>query len=61
MRKDISMNFQSMETDFLIIGGGSAGCIAAMHALQLNPDLDVTIFEKSDIVYGGSIAAAWTL
>ena len=45
-----------METDFLIIGGGSAGCIAAMHALQLNPDLDVTIFEKSDIVYGGSIA-----
>ncbi len=55
------MNFQSMETDFLIIGGGSAGCIAAMHALQLNPDLDVTIFEKSDIVYGGSIAAAWTL
>ena len=50
------MKLQAMETDFLIIGGGSAGCIAAMHALQLNPDLNVTIFEKSDIVYGGSIA-----
>ena len=50
------MSFQSMETDFLIIGGGSAGCIAAMHALHLNPDLKVTVFEKSDIVYGGSIA-----
>lgn len=50
------MSFQALETDFLIIGGGSAGCIAAMRALQVNPDLDVTIFEKSDIVYGGSIA-----
>lgn len=50
------MSLQSLETDFLILGGGSAGCIAAMRALQLNPRLRVTIFEKSDIVYGGSIA-----
>ncbi|MBP3730924.1 MAG: FAD-binding protein [Mailhella sp.] len=50
------MKLPIMETDFLIIGGGSAGCIAAMHALQAKPDLRVTIFEKSDIVYGGSIA-----
>ncbi len=50
------MSLQSLETDFLIIGGGSAGCIAAMRALQIDPKLRVTIFEKSDIVYGGSIA-----
>ena len=50
------MNLPTMETDFLVIGGGSAGCIAAMHALQAQPDLRVTIFEKSDITYGGSIA-----
>ncbi|MBO4316845.1 MAG: FAD-binding protein [Mailhella sp.] len=50
------MTLPIMETDFLILGGGSAGCIAAMHALQAKPDLRVTIFEKSDIVYGGSIA-----
>lgn len=50
------MSLQTLETDFLILGGGSAGCIAAMRALQLNPNLRVTIFEKSDIVYGGSIA-----
>ena len=50
------MNLPIMETDFLILGGGSAGCIAAMHALQADPSLRVTIFEKSDITYGGSIA-----
>ena len=50
------MSYQTLETDFLIIGGGSAGCIAAMRALQIDPNLDVTIFEKSDLLYGGSIA-----
>lgn len=47
---------QFIDTDFLIIGGGSAGCIAALHALQIKPDLKVTIFEKSDVMYGGAIA-----
>lgn len=50
------MKYRHLETDFLVIGGGSAGCIAAMRALQINPGLRVTIFEKSDIMYGGSIA-----
>lgn len=50
------MKYRYLETDFLVIGGGSAGCIAAMRALQVNPELRVTIFEKSDILYGGSIA-----
>lgn len=50
------MNCQKIEADFLIIGGGSAGCMAAIRALELNPKLRVVIFEKSDLKYGGSIA-----
>jgi len=44
------------ETDLLIIGGGSAGCMAAIRARELKPDLEITIFEKEDIKYSGSIA-----
>lgn len=44
------------ETDLLIIGGGSAGCMAAIRALEINPELNITIFEKSDAKYSGSIA-----
>ena len=44
------------ETDLLIIGGGSAGCMAAIRARELRPDLDITIFDKGDIKYSGSIA-----
>ena len=45
-----------LEADVLIVGGGSAGCMAAHRALELNPDLKVVIFEKGDIKYSGSIA-----
>lgn len=47
---------QCLQTDFLVVGGGSAGCMTALRALELNPSLSVTIFEKSDLLYGGSIA-----
>lgn len=50
------MQYESVAADFLIIGGGSAGCMAAIRALELNPHLKVVIFEKSDLKYGGSIA-----
>jgi len=29
-----------LEADVLIIGGGSAGCMAAIRALELNPKLN---------------------
>ncbi|MFO8089436.1 MAG: FAD-binding protein [Desulfatiglandaceae bacterium] len=45
-----------LEADILIIGGGSAGCMAAIRALELTPELKVVIFEKGDIKYSGSIA-----
>jgi succinate dehydrogenase/fumarate reductase flavoprotein subunit len=50
------MIHKQIEADFLIIGGGSAGCMAAIRALEENPSLRVVIFEKSDLKYGGSIA-----
>lgn len=50
------MNIRHMETDILIIGGGSAGCMAAIRARELAPDLDVCIWEKGDFKYSGSIA-----
>ena len=50
------MQYERIDADFLIIGGGSAGCMAAIRALESNPKLKVVIFEKSDLKYGGSIA-----
>jgi succinate dehydrogenase/fumarate reductase flavoprotein subunit len=47
---------RNIDADILIIGGGSAGCMAAIRALELNPELKVIIFEKGDIKYSGSIA-----
>jgi succinate dehydrogenase/fumarate reductase flavoprotein subunit len=44
-----------IESDLLIIGGGSAGCMAAIRAHKLNPGLKITIFEKGDFKYSGSI------
>jgi len=50
------MESRYLTADLLIIGGGSAGCMAAIRALELKPDLKVVLFEKGDIKYSGSIA-----
>ncbi len=50
------METRFLDADLLIIGGGSAGCMAAIRALELDPELKVVIFEKGDIKYSGSIA-----
>jgi len=50
------METRYLAADLLIIGGGSAGCMAAIRALELKPDLKVVILEKGDIKYSGSIA-----
>jgi len=49
------MEDKYLKTDILIIGGGSAGCLAAIRAKELNPTLKVTIFEKGHIRRSGSI------
>ena len=33
------MQYERIDADFLIIGGGSAGCMAAIRALESNPKL----------------------
>ena len=43
-------------TDVLIIGGGSAGAMAAIRAKEVDPSQRVTVFEKGDILYSGCIA-----
>lgn len=42
--------------DVLIIGGGSAGVMAAIRAKELNPKQRVVVFEKGEIKYSGCIA-----
>ena len=44
-------------TDVLVIGGGTAGCLAAVAAKETRPDLRVTIMEKAAIERSGCLAA----
>ncbi len=48
--------YPEVQADVLIVGGGSAGAMAAIRAKQLNPRQRVVIFEKGDIKYSGCIA-----
>ncbi|MBN2062889.1 MAG: FAD-binding protein, partial [Deltaproteobacteria bacterium] len=41
-----------IETDFLIIGAGLAGCMAAIRARKKG-DIDVAVMERASIKYGG--------
>jgi succinate dehydrogenase/fumarate reductase flavoprotein subunit len=41
-----------IETDFLVIGAGLAGCMAAIRA-RLKGDIDVAVMERASIKYGG--------
>jgi succinate dehydrogenase/fumarate reductase flavoprotein subunit len=52
------MDFREIHvyTDVLIIGGGSAGAMAAIRAKEVDPSQRVTVFEKGDILYSGCIA-----
>lgn len=42
-----------IETDILVIGGGSAGLWAANRAKEMNPSLEVTIVDKGPLDWGG--------
>lgn len=46
-----------IETDILIIGGGTAGCLAAVEAIEKDPDVNVVIMEKGHIDRSGCLAA----
>ncbi len=49
-------SYPVIECDILVIGGGSAGAMAAIRAKEIDPSLRVTVFEKGDLKYSGCIA-----
>lgn len=48
---------QKLQTDILIIGGGTAGCYAALTVYENAPELSVLICEKAHIKRSGCLAA----
>lgn len=52
----MSHDYPVIDADILIIGGGSAGAMAAIRAKEVNPGQRVVVFEKGDIKYSGCIA-----
>ncbi len=54
-RKDFCL--ETCDTDILIIGGGTAGCLAAVEARMVAPELEVLILEKANIERSGCLAA----
>lgn len=52
-----SVPVKIIETDLLIIGGGNAGCFAAVEGKKLNPSLKITIVEKAHIDRSGACSA----
>ena len=47
----------SLDTDILIIGGGAAGCAAAIEARELDPNARIIILEKAQIERSGCLAS----
>jgi len=45
------------DSDFVVVGGGTAGCMAAIRLKELAPKTKVTIVEKANIVRSGCLAA----
>src|ERR1044071_1805034 len=43
--------------DLLIIGGGAAGCVAAVEAKERAPELEVVVMEKAHVYRSGCLAA----
>lgn len=56
MVKDV-IKKEVLETDILIIGGGTAGCLAAVEAKEKDPNVKVVIMEKAHIDRSGCLAA----
>src|SRR5689334_7147036 len=50
------MNLIEMETDVLVVGGGTAGPMAAVKAKEANPKLRVMLLEKANVKRSGAIS-----
>ncbi|MGN1203089.1 MAG: FAD-binding protein, partial [Eubacterium sp.] len=51
------MKTEIKNTDILIIGGGTAGCYAALTIAEKSPDTKIIIAEKANIKRSGCLAA----
>ena len=51
------MKTERIDTDVLIIGGGTAGCYAALTIAEQSPGTRVVIAEKANIIRSGCLAA----
>ena len=49
-------NTESFDCDVLVIGGGTAGPMAALKAKQKNPDATVVLLEKANVKRSGAIS-----
>lgn len=52
----MKQDYPMINCDVLIIGGGSAGAMAAIRAKEMDSSQKVVVFEKGDIKYSGCIA-----
>ena len=50
------METLSIEVDFLVVGGGTAGCMAAVKAKEKSPESSIMVLEKANIRRSGAIA-----
>jgi adenylylsulfate reductase subunit A len=57
MPADIDIDIVYLETDILIVGGGAAGCMAAITAKDTAPGCQVLIMEKAQLERSGCLAA----
>lgn len=52
----MNYDYPVIDADVLVIGGGSAGAMAAIRAKEVDPHQKVVVFEKGHIKYSGCIA-----
>jgi len=52
----MNFDYPVIDADLLIVGGGSAGAMAAVRAKEVDPNQKVVVFEKGDMKYSGCIA-----
>lgn len=50
-------NIQWHDADFAIVGGGTAGCMAAIRLRELRPNARIVVIEKANIIRSGCLAA----